>query len=93
MSNISLEMCTGRVRRWEVAVEVRTVKVGVYREKMQTFATALARSAVMGDPLVSPMADVERTWRFLLEAERELQRAENRLAYYQGRLLILSGVM
>ena len=91
MSAIGEVTITNSIRRWERKVEQRTRTVAAYREKMQHFATALARFAAMGDPLVSPYTDVQRTYRFLRDAERSLQAAEERLAFYRGRLVLERG--
>lgn len=91
MSTIGEVTITNSIRRWENEVKHWTRGVAVYREQLQGLAQELAQAAVMGDP-VSPVArEVDAYVRCVVRAERTLQSAEERLAFYRDRLVLERG--
>jgi hypothetical protein len=91
VSTIGEELTTNSIRKWEREVAKLTRGVSSYREQLQTIATDLARASVMGDPILHLSCEVATHTRCVFRAERSLESAVRRLAFYRNRLKLETG--
>ena len=91
VSTLGEGLITHSIQKWEWEVTKWTRGVAFYREQLQTVASDLARASVMGDPILHLSCEVTTHTRCVFRAERSLESAVRRLAFYRTRLAMERG--